>query len=153
MKKLMNHTLAAAGFAAILLTGACATTHDDVAAGPKDDNLVQVTQSESVVPAPGPALVDSDGNIYSSSAAPGSGNASTVGTNTNVNSVPQPSTVEITEVTPAPLVTETTVITTPAPVTTTTTIETTTVPVPMTSSVEETNDDEPEPARTRLRKD
>ena len=135
MKKLLNHTLAAAGFAAILLTGACATS-DTVADGTKENELVQVTQSESVVPAPGPALVDSDGNVYSSSAAGGTGNAATVGTNTNVNSVSQPSTVEITEVTPAPLVTETT----PAP-------------APMTSAVEEITDDEPEPARTRLRKD
>lgn len=141
-KRLMNHTLAAAGFAAILLTGACAT-NDKVTNGTTDNgDLVHVTQSGTVTPVPGPALVDSDGNVYSSSAT-GSGNASSIGTNTNVNNVPQPGTVQITEVTTTPLVE-------PEPMITTTTVETT--EVPMTSSTEEVTD-EPAPVRERLRKD
>ena len=39
-------------------------------------------------PIAGPAKIDESGNVYTSSAAPGSGNASTLGTNTNVNVVP-----------------------------------------------------------------
>ena len=92
MKKLMHNTVAAAGFAALLLTGACASNHglgDDTDVS---DKTVEVRpevagQSATAVPAPGPAKVDSDGNVYSSSAAPGTGNHATVGTNTNVNTV------------------------------------------------------------------
>jgi hypothetical protein len=165
MKKLMNHTLAAAGLAALLLTGACASNdglgdQTDVA-----DQVVQVRPEESgvagsVYPAPGPAKVDSDGNVYASSAAPGSGNAATVGTNTNVNIVPERSTVEVRE--SALVTTETTTIdttadidTTPVVTTPTVTTTTTTTTVPMTSSVQETttDDDEPAPVRTRMRKD
>jgi hypothetical protein len=96
MKKLMHDTVTAAGFAALLLAGACAS-HNAATASATDgtDDVVQVTQSGAVVPAPGPAKVDSDGNIYSSSAAPGSGNAASVGTNTNVNVVPDRSTVAV----------------------------------------------------------
>ena len=73
MRKLMRNTAVAAGFAALLLTGACAS-HSTATVDTTDD-VVQVTQSNSVVPAPGPAKIDSDGNIYSSSAAPGAGKA------------------------------------------------------------------------------
>src|SRR5687768_10878797 len=96
MKKLMHNSLVAAGFAALLLVGACASTNDTAADGTTgNDDMVEVTQSSSVAPAPGPAKVDSSGNIYSSSAAPGSGNAASVGTNTNVNVVPERSSIDL----------------------------------------------------------
>ena len=156
-----KNTLAAAGFAALLLTGACASNRNATDTTDSSDTIQNVTQSSSVTPAPGPALVDHDGNIYSSSAAGGVGNSSSVGTNTNVNLVPQKSTVSVTEsttqptgvtvteVTNSPLNTSTTV-TTEQPVTTTT--ETTTVTTaPMTSSTQETTTETP--TRKRLRKD
>ncbi|HEV7241469.1 MAG TPA: hypothetical protein VGQ36_19715 [Thermoanaerobaculia bacterium] len=152
MKKLLRNTVAAAGFAALLLVGACA--HND---GLNDqtntsDDLVQVRPEETgspatVAPAPGPAKVDSDGNIYSSSAAPGTGNPSGVGTNTNVNIIPEKSTVQVTE---------RTTLVEPAPVIETTTTETTiteTTTEPMTSSVQETTTTTETETRTRMRKD
>lgn len=153
MRKLIHNSVAAAGFAAFLLVGACASNDglgDQTDVG---DELVQVRPEQvgadsSVYPAPGPAKVDSDGNVYASSAAPGTGNAANVGTNTNVNVIPQKSTVTVTE---------TTTLVEPTPVDTTATIETTTTTetttVPMTSSVQETITEEPAPTRTRLRKD
>lgn len=171
IKKLMRHSAAAAGFAALLLVGACA--HNDGLDDTTDvtDQVVQVRPEEAgvdatVAPAPGPAKVDSDGNVYASSAAPGRGNTGGIGTNTNVNVIPEKSTAEVTGYTDrAPIVPDTTIDTTATmetttPMTTTTTIETTTVP--MTSSVQEStttpttdddDDEEPAPARTRMRKD
>lgn len=183
MKKLMRNSVAAAGFAALLLVGACAS--DDGLGDTTDpsDRVVQVRPEEvgadsSVAPAPGPALVDSDGNVYASSAAPGTGNPANVGTNTNVNIIPERSTVDVAgNVERSPLVEDTTTTTvetttvdttatleTTAPVveTTTTTTTTETTTVPMTSSVQESttttttttdDDEEPAPSRTRLRKD
>lgn len=96
MKKLMHNTVAAAGFAALLLTGACASTHNDanMTSGSTDDT-VHVTQSGSVAPAPGVAKVDSSGNIYASSAAGAAGNSTASGTNTNVNVVPERSSIDL----------------------------------------------------------
>jgi len=160
MKKLMHNTVAAAGIAALLLLGACAT-HDTVA----DNNDVTELRPEAagqeatVAPAPGPVKVDSDGNIYSTSNAPGKGNPSQTGTNTKVNIIPEKSSATVTEsalVTTEPTIvetttTETTVDTTPS-VTTETRTETTTVP--MTSATQETTTTtETTPTRTRMRKD
>jgi hypothetical protein len=168
MKRLMRSSVAAAGFAALLLAGACA--HDDGLGDTTDasDQVMQVRPEQvgadsSVAPAPGPAKVDSDGNVYASSAAPGTGNPATVGTNTNVNIIPEKSTVQVSgNVEPSPLVPDaepvetTATITTPAPAPI---VETTT---PMTSSVQETTTTTTttttettteEPARTRMRKD
>ena len=101
MKKLMHNTVAAAGFAALLLVGACASNDGLGDQTDPSDQVAQVrpevTGAESTVaPAPGPAKVDSDGNVYASSSAPGTGNTSAVGTNTNggehgVNTPPVPS--------------------------------------------------------------
>ena len=155
-RKLMRTTVAVAGLAALLLAGACSSNSglgDDTDVS---DQVVQVRPEETgtestVAPAPGPAVVDSDGNVYASSSAPGTGNPSTVGTNTNVNIVadkPAQTSVTYTEqaqlTPPATPTTPTTVVETPAPIVT----ETTTT-VPMTSAV----DEEPEPVRERLRKD
>ncbi len=159
IKKLMRNSAAAAGLASLLLVGACASNDGLDDTTDQTDQIVQVRPEEagvdaSVAPAPGPAKVDSDGNVYASSAAPGRGNTGGIGTNTNVNVIPEKSTVEVTNnMEPSPLVEPTT------PMTTTTTIETTTAP--MTSSVQESttttttddDDDEPAPARTRMRKD
>ena len=156
-----QNTLAAAGFAALLLAGACASNRTATDTTDSSDTIQNVTQSSSVTPAPGPALVDNDGNIYSSSATGGVGNSSSVGTNTNVNLVPQKSTVSVTEttseptgvtvteVTNSPLTSSTTVTT--EPMVTTTTETTTVTTAPMTSSTQETTTETP--TRTRLRKD
>lgn len=162
MKKLMHNTVAAAGFAALLLVGACASSDNDGLN--ETGNVVEIRpeasgQEATVAPAPGPALVDSDGNVYSSSAAPGRGNPSTVGTNTNVNIIPERSTVSVTEqaiVTETPVTTvETTTVET-TPVITETTVTETTTTVPMTSAAQETTtttEETPAPTRTRMRKD
>lgn len=156
LNKYMRSTGVAAGFAALLLVGACAT-NDTAANNPKEDDLVHVTKSDSVTPAPGPALVDSSGNVYSSSSAPGGGGSTATGTNTNVNVVPQRGTVEVRE---SALVTTTPVDQT---IDTTATIETTETrervetpaPAPMettrTTTVE--TEEEPAPTRKRMRKD
>jgi len=132
-------------FAAAMILGACShhravvDNSSGVASGeirPADTNATQ--------PA-GPAVVDSTGRVYTSSNAPGSGNAAMAGTNTNVNAVPQSSksTVSVTE-TPitttvtSPTVIETPAVTTPAQDTTATTTITT---PPMTSSTQETTTD------------
>ena len=130
IKKLRNSTVAAAALAALFLVGACASTDDA-----RTDEVVEIRPEQtgepaSVVPAPGPAVVDSDGNVYSSSNAPGGGNAATVGTNTNVNIVPDKSRVEV-------RTTDTALITTPT-VTETTVVETETVPMTSATVVETT---------------
>jgi hypothetical protein len=94
----------------------------------------------------GPAAVDSTGRVYTSSSVGSAGNAAAVGTNTNVNIVPQNttgSTTLVTETTPAPVVTtapiETPVVveTVPAPVVVETpapapvVVETTPAPAPV----------------------
>ena len=79
--------------------GACAH-HNAATTG--DNDITQVTNSNNsggTAVVPGPAKVDSKGGVYTSSSAPGTGNADNVGTNTNVNNiVPQPSsTVSVTQ--------------------------------------------------------
>jgi hypothetical protein len=177
IRKVMRTTVAAAGFAALLLSGACAHTSSTDTA---DNRVVEVRPEDPAATgvAPGPALADSDGNVYSSSAAPGRGNPSNVGTNTNVNHIAENGRVEVRQdtitsgttvdttasmnTTPAVSSTDTTtaVVTTPS---TTTTTRTETVNVPMTSSTQEstsvsttedtTTTTKTTPARTRMRKD
>jgi hypothetical protein len=149
IRKLTHNTVAAAAFAALLLVGACASSNDNLGDNTDPSDTVQeVTQSGSVAPAPGPALVDSDGNVYSSSAAPGHGNPSTAGTNTNVTEVPAEPTTTIVETTTI----EEPVITTPTTTVTETMETTTTTTVPMTSAAPEPQE-EVTPTRTRMRKD
>lgn len=148
--KTFKRTAAAAGFAAMILLGACATT-DDTATNEDYGRVDPAATTGSVegtytTPAviPGPAKVDSDGNVYTSSAAPGTGNASAIGTNTNVNIVPAKpeasASVTYTTIEPEPVAII--VETPPAPVIVETVVET-----PMTSSTEETTN------RRRMSKD
>ena len=66
MRKLMHNTAVAAGFAALLLTGACAS-HNAVATEPTDE-VVQVTQTETTtVTTPEMDTVDSQGNVVAES--------------------------------------------------------------------------------------
>ncbi len=137
----LKTTAAAAGIAAMMLLGACA--HRNATAENSDythvDQAATTGSSEgtSTTPAviPGPAKVDSSGNVYTSSASPGSGNASATGMNTNVNIVPEKPKAE-TSVTysnqpaPTPVVEET-------KVTETTVTETPVVETPMTSATTE----------------
>lgn len=119
------------------------------------------TTANNTTPIPGPAKVDSSGNAYTSSAAPATGNAASVGTNTNVNLVPKKggssSSVTYTEAqtaeaAPAPVITETPA----APVVTAPTV---TESAPMTSSTTEqtttsTTTETTAPAKhKRMRKD
>ena len=131
--RMIEKTTAAIGMAAMLLMGACAH-NNTVATTTPDYGRVDQTSAKGTTPAviPGPAKVDSDGNLYASSAAPGSG-AGTSGTNTNVSIVPeQPkATVAVVETPIATTVVEApappaVVVETPAPEPTVTT--------PMTSS-------------------
>lgn len=167
MRKLTQNTLAAASFAALLLTGACAS-HQQATVETSDD-VVQVTSSNTVAPTPGPALVDSNGNIYSSSAAPGSGNYASVGTNTNVNIIPDRSTITVAEngtitsntatldTTPTMADssgTTVTTVTTTAPVTTTNTSMTSSSTIDDTqSTTDDTTATTTTETRTRMRKD
>jgi hypothetical protein len=83
---------AAALFAATTLLGACA--HHSSVATNDDYGRVDTAQANgstaSTSPAliPGPAKTDDSGRVYTSSSAGGAGNASIIGTNTNVNIVP-----------------------------------------------------------------
>ncbi|HUP48588.1 MAG TPA: hypothetical protein VNA04_07345 [Thermoanaerobaculia bacterium] len=130
-----TRSTAAIGFAVLLVFSACATTDTAVVDTPQH---VQVRPEETAVasgepvPIPGPAVIDSEGRVYTSSSAGGTGNAATLGTNTNVNLVPE-----------QPVVTETTVVET-APVVL---IE----ERPMVSSVE--TETQTTTTRTRLSKD
>ena len=117
--KALKQSAAAAGFAAALLLAGCA--HHNQIATTTNDNVGTITPTAAAQAGviPGPAKVDSDGNVYTSSAAPGSGASLNDGTNTNVNIVPKKakSTVVVTETpivneTPAPA---TLVVETPAP--------------------------------------
>jgi hypothetical protein len=140
-------------FAAATILGACShhravvDNSSGVASGeirPADTNATQ--------PA-GPAVVDSTGRVYTSSNAPGSGNAAMAGTNTNVSVAPKSSTstVSVTETpvattselsTSTTTVTETPVVTTPAP-----------EPTPMTSSTQETTTSTTTTTHRRMHKD
>ena len=130
IKKLMRNTATAAGFAALLLVGACASTNDDLT---EQNDVVEhrpeaAGMDSTVAPAAGPVKVDSDGNIYSSSAAPGKGNPSSVGTNTNVNIVPDRNRVDVrtteTAVVDTSLTSSTVTTDTTADLDTTTTVDT-----------------------------
>jgi hypothetical protein len=137
----MNKVVAGIGSAALVVAlGACAhkdasaegygqvrtepvTTADSsnpvVGTAPAPANASGVTAS-STTPAviSGPAAVDSSGRAYTSSSAGGTGNASNIGTNTNVNLIPKKTSSEVV-VTQSPVVdtTTTTVVTnSPAPV-------------------------------------
>ena len=108
----IEKTTAAIGLAAMLLMGACAH-NNTVATTTPDYGRVDQTSSNGTTPAviPGPAKVDSDGNVYTSSSAPGSG-AGTTGTNTNVSIVPEKPKASVTVV-QTPVVT--TLVEAPAP--------------------------------------
>jgi hypothetical protein len=173
IRKMMRTTLAAAGLAALMLTGACA--HDTAATEDDTNRVVEVRPDDAAAAGvmPGPAIADSDGNVYSSSAAPGHGNASTVGTNTNVNRIAGESSVTVREEPAMTTPTTSEVATvdtardldtsrdadTTVTTTDTTTTRTETVEVPMTSAAQEptttttTTTETTTPARTRLRKD
>ena len=142
-------------FAAAMILGACShhravvDNSSGVASGeirPADTNATQ--------PA-GPAVVDSTGRVYTSSNAPGSGNAAMAGTNTNVSIAPKSGTSSVS-------VTETPVATTSELSTSTTTVTETPVvtpePTPMTSSTQEsttttTTTTETTPTHRRMHKD
>ena len=99
----IEKTTAAIGLSALLLMGACAH-NNTVATTTPDYGRVDQTSAKGTTPAviPGPAKVDSAGNVYTSSAAPGSG-AGTSGTNTNVSLVPEKPKATVTVVeAPAP---------------------------------------------------
>ncbi len=144
MRKLMHNTAVAAGFAALLLTGACAS-HNAVATTEPTDEVVQVTQTETTVTTPETATVDNSGNVITEPAV-------------------SESTVIVTN---SPLVEPGTAPDTTALTTTTITTQTTTVaapmPAPMTSSssldtqttttTDDTTATTETETRTRLRKD
>jgi hypothetical protein len=135
MRKLMRNSVAAAGFAALLLVGACA--HNDAV-----DEQASVETDTTVVTSAETTAVDVAGNVDPAPIAP-----DPVVTEINTATITTPA--------PAPLVTETE--------TTVTTTETTTTTTPsMASSVQESttttttdddDDDDEEPSRTRMRKD
>jgi hypothetical protein len=88
----------------------------------------------------GPAAVDSTGRVYTSSSVGSAGNASAVGTNTNINIVPKNTTGSTTLVTetpaPAPVIVETpapapVIVETPAPAPAPVVVETTPAPAPV----------------------
>ena len=118
--KAFKQSAAAGAFAAALLLAGCAH-HNQIATTSTDNSAGTIAPAQAAQAGviPGPVKVDSDGNVYTSSAAPGSGNPLTEGTNTNVNNVPTKakSTVVVTQ---SPIVTETPapapiVVETPAP--------------------------------------
>src|SRR6266849_4784069 len=123
VRTLINKTATAAGFAAmVVFSSACAHHNSTTAANDfghvgQEGPTTQVS-STSPPPIPGPAKVDSSGNVYTSSSVGSTGNADNVGTNTNVTAVPAKPTgsvhVPYTETTPAPAVVETP----PAPIVT-----------------------------------
>ncbi|HSP15471.1 MAG TPA: hypothetical protein VLV78_12030 [Thermoanaerobaculia bacterium] len=119
--KFLRTSTVAAGLLAFILAGGCAH-HNSVAntSSTSDTGTITTDHAAQAGVIPGPAKVDNSGNVYTSSAAPGSGNASTVGTNTNVNNIPtKPSSTvsvaesTITQPTATTEVTTTTVTTTP----------------------------------------
>jgi hypothetical protein len=144
IQKLMRNSAAAAGFAALLLVGACASNDGLNDTADTTDQVIQV-QPEAA------STVEVTGNMDPSPIVPDSTDATTVDTTASLNTG-----VDTTVDTTASL------STTPSVSTTTTTVETTTVP--MTSSVQESttstttlttddDDDDETPARTRMRKD
>ena len=118
-----HHDASAEGYGQIR-TEAAATTADSnapvVGTAPLPANAAVTGGSSTAAVISGPAAVDSDGRAYTSSSAGGTGNASNLGTNTNVNLIPKKSSSEVV-VTQSPVVetssTTTTVVSnSPAPI-------------------------------------
>ena len=84
-------------FAGALLLGACSTTQTASVETTDDYGQVraEATADASAQPITGPAKVDSTGRVYTSSAT-GSGNSATLGTNTNVNIIPEEPSARVT---------------------------------------------------------
>jgi hypothetical protein len=145
-RKLMNNTVAAAGFAALLLAGACAS-HNAVATEPTDE-VVQVTQTETVVSTPETAAVDSNGNVIVEP-APVSESTVTV-TNAPLVEPGTPTDTTATELTTTTTTTQTTTVPAPvpAPMTSSSNLDTQT-----TTSTDDTTATTETETRTRLRKD
>jgi hypothetical protein len=147
MRKLMHNTAVAAGFAALLLTGACAS-HNAVATEPTDE-VVQVTQTETTVSTPETAMVDSNGSVI---AEPATVAESTV-TVTNSPLVEPGSTPDTTAtaLTTTTTTTQTTTVAAPmpAPMTSSSNLDTQTT----TSTTDDTTATTETETRTRLRKD
>jgi hypothetical protein len=137
-ESILNKTLAGIGSAALVIAlSACA--HHDVATdqygqirteapattdntgttvatvnAPANTEGVGMSSTPAVIS--GPAAVDNTGRAYTSSSAGGTGNGSSIGTNTNVNLIPKKTSSEVV-VTQSPAVVDTTVVTnSPAPV-------------------------------------
>ncbi len=134
--KAFTQSAAAAGFTAILLLTGCAHHNQMATTTTNDTGRISADQAAQAGVIPGPVKVDSSGNVYTSSAAPGSGSPITGGTNTNVNNIPAKSTssVAVTQTPIEPLVT--TPVETPAPEPVVETTTTTTAPS-MTSATED----------------
>lgn len=143
VRSMINKTATATAFAATLVFASACAHHNATSA---DNDFGHVAQNEpataattanSTTPIPGPAKVDSTGNVYTSSAAPGTGNSSNIGTNTNVNVVPGKASgsTAVTYSEQANLNTAPAVVETTTPSVTETTTQTT-APEPMISSVQ-----------------
>jgi hypothetical protein len=154
VQKMCTRFGAAAGAAALVLAlGACSHAASTTTASDSGEIRTQgqPTGTTAAVMS-GPAVVDQSGNIYSSSAAGGAGNAASVGNNTNVQVKPETSSSAVTyaETTPPPAPAPT-VVETPAPapvVVETPAPAPTVVETPMASSTETT-----ETHHRRLHKD
>jgi hypothetical protein len=170
MSACAHHTSTAdQGYGQIRPEGSATNSGDTTAvavAAPANAEGMSGTTTPAVIP--GPAAVDSTGRAYTSSSVGSAGNASNVGTNTNVNMVPKkvksdvtvtqsaatietPSTTETTVVTqtPTPIIAET-----PAPVIVETPAPAPVVETPMASSTTETTTTTTEtPKHRRMRKD
>jgi hypothetical protein len=110
-------TVAAAAFAALaLILGAC--SHRDTTTTANTDYGQVRTDNAAAESTPaviaGPAKVDSDGRVYTSSSVGSTGNASNLGTNTNVSIIPEKPKASVT-VTTTPVVVETELVTPPPP--------------------------------------
>jgi hypothetical protein len=116
-----HHDASAEGYGQIRTEAAATTAADSntavvaTVAAPANANVGGSTTPAVIS---GPAAVDSDGRAYTSSSAGGTGNASNLGTNTNVNLIPKKTSSEVV-VTQSPVVdtTTTTVVSnSPAPI-------------------------------------
>ena len=146
IRKLVHNAAVAAGFSALLLTGACAS-HTAVATTEPTDEVVQVTQTEATVSTPETAMVDSNGNVIAEPATVGE---STV-TVTNRPLVEPGTTPDTTALTTTTTTTQTTTVAAPvpAPMTSSSNLDTQTT----TSSTDDTTATTETETRTRLRKD
>src|ERR1043166_9032161 len=96
VRTIMKKTATATAFAGMLAFAAACAHHDSTLNSDNDYGRVDQNQPAtsastggSTTPMPGPVKVDSTGAAYTSSAAPGTGNSSAVGTNTNVQIIPK----------------------------------------------------------------